>query len=222
MPATSTGGSINLVTKSAFDRQGSLFTYRTYLQATGDDLYLKKTEGWGQEKTRKILPGIDLTYAARLRDNLGINISYKNSQLFNDYPRSSYSWQYNPASGGSPTNPWISNWNLQNEQKDTRRQTISGQVDYKFADNTKLSFQAGWNFYDLLFTDRTTTVTPGNKTALNQAGAAAIPAYNGTYNGAAGAGNVQFQMINRWKSGVTWNAGLNATHDLTNGGALEG
>src|SRR4051812_23607135 len=189
MPATSTGGSINLVTKSAFDRQGSQFSYRAYLQATGDDLYFGKTEGWGQEKTRKILPGIDLNYAARLRDNLGINLSYKNSQLFNDYPRSSYSWNYNPANGGSPTNPWLSSWNLQNEQKNTRRQTLSGQVDYKPSDSTKLSFNAGWNFYDLLFTDRTTTITPGNRPALSTVTAAALPTYTGTYTGTTGAGS---------------------------------
>ena len=50
-------------TQGAFDRQGSQFTYRTYFQATGDDLYLRKSEGWGQTQTRKILPGIDLNYA---------------------------------------------------------------------------------------------------------------------------------------------------------------
>src|SRR6185295_17462991 len=49
-------------------------------QATDNDLYLKKTAGWGQEKTRKILPGIDLNYASRLREDLGFNIAYKNSQ----------------------------------------------------------------------------------------------------------------------------------------------
>jgi len=126
MQATSTGGAINLVTKSAFDRQGSLFTYRTYIQATDSDLYLGKTEGWGQEKTRKILPGIDLNYASRLTENLGYNLAYKNSQLYNNYPRSSYGWQYNPAAGGSPDRPWINSWNLQNEQKNTRRQSLSG------------------------------------------------------------------------------------------------
>ncbi len=219
MQATSTGGSINLVTKSAFDRQGSLLTYRAYFQATGDDLTLKKTEGWGQTKTHKILPGFDLNYATRLRDNLGINLSYKNSQLFNDYPRSSYSWQYNPASGGLPNNPWISNWNLQNEQKDTRRQTLSGQVDYKVAEHTKLSVMGGWNFYDLLFTDRVITITPGTRPALSTTSTAAYG--NGIYNGVAGSGNAQLQMINRWKSGVTWNGGANLTHDFTNGSKLD-
>ncbi len=220
MPASSTGGSINLVTKSAFDRQGSLLTYRAYLQATGDDLTLDKTEGWGQEKTRKILPGVDLNYASRINENLGYNIAYKNSQLFNDYPRSSYAWQYNPASGGTPTMPWISSWNLQNEQKDTRRQTLSGQVDYKLDPNTKLSLNVGWNYYDLIFTDRVITVTPGSRPALATTSVVNYGA-NQTYFGVAKAGNVALQQINRWKSGVTWNAGLNFTHDFANAAKLE-
>ena len=221
MQATSTGGSINLVTKSAFDRQGSLGTYRTYIQATGDDLTFNKTEGWGQEKTRKLLPGVDVNYASRVRENLGYNIGYKNSQLFNDYPRSTYSWQYNPASGGLPGNPWISSWNLQNEQKDTRRQSLTGQVDYKLGDNTKFSLNAGWNFYDLLFTDRVITVTPGNRPALSTSSTVAY-GQDGNYNGVAGAGNYTLGTINRWKSGVTWNAGLNFTHDFDSGAKLEG
>jgi TonB-dependent receptor len=220
MPANSTGGSINLVTKSAFDRQGSLFTYRTYLQATSTNLSLNKTEGWGQEKTRKILPGVDLNYASRLSENLGFNLAYKNSQLFNNYPRSTYSWQFNPASGGTPTHPWLSNWNMQNEQKNTRRQSLSGQVDYKVDDRTKVSLNVGWNFYDLLFTDRVTTITPGALPALATT-SAPIVRQNGQYFGAAGKGSANFQMINRWKSGVTWNAGLNATHDFANGAKLD-
>jgi TonB-dependent receptor len=220
MQATSTGGSINLVTKSAFDRAGSLFTYRAYLQAAGTDLYLHKSEGWGQEQTHKILPGVDLNYATRLRDDLGINVSYKNSQLFNNYPRSSYSWQYNPANGGLPNMPWLSNWNLQNEQKNTRRQSLSGQVDYKLGPDTKLSVVGSWNFYDLLFTDRTTTITPGNPAALSTT--STVSYGRGVYNGPAGKGSAQFQTINRWKSGVTWEGTANAEHAFGNGAKLLG
>ena len=220
MQATSTGGAINLVTKSAFDRQGSQGSYRLYFQGTGDDLTTAKTEGWGQEKTRKILPGVDLNYAARVRENLGYNIGYKNSQLFNDYPRATYSWQYNPASGGLPSAPWINSFNLQNEQKDTRRQSLNGQIDYKLGDHTKLSLSAGWNFYDLIFTDRAITITPGNRPALSTTSTATY-GQDGNYNGVAGAGNYTLVSTNRWKSGVTWNAGLNGTHDFENGAKLE-
>ncbi len=218
MAATSTGGSVNLVTKSAFDREGSLATYRVYLQAINDDLTLNKTPGWGQELTRKILPGVDINYATRLTKDLGINISYKNSQLFNDYPRSSYTWDYNPADGGTPTNPVLTSWNLQNEQKDTRRMGFSAQIDYRLGERTKLSFLGDWTFYDLIFTDRTTTVNTGTVTAL---ATTSTPFTGTTFNGLAGKGSVTFQEINRWKSGVTWDFPLSLTHDFADGSKLE-
>ena len=40
-------------------------------------------------------------------------------------------------------------------------------LDYKLADRTKISVNGGWNFYDLLFTDRVITVTPGARAALS-------------------------------------------------------
>ena len=218
MPGTSTGGTINMVTKSAFDREGSLMTYRAYVQATGDDLYLRKTEGWGQERTRKILPGIDLNFAARVGQNVGVNVNYKNSQLFNDYPRSQYTWEYNPANGGLPTNPALTSWNMQNEQKDTRRQSLSGKIDYRFGPKTKVALVGQWAYYDLLFTDRTTTVNTGNLLPLATTSA---PAYgNGTVNGVAGRGSVVFGTINRWKSGVTWDGSVNFEHEFANGAKL--
>ena len=218
MQATSTGGAINMVTKSAFDRQGSLATYRVYLQATNDDLTLSKTPGWGQELTRKILPGVDLNYATRLTENLGLNVSYKNSQLFNDYPRSSYSWDYNPADGGTPANPILTSWNLQNEQKVTRRQGFSTQVDYRLGPKTKLSLLGDWTYYDLIFTDRTTTVNTGTVTAL---ATTSTPASGSTFNGLAGKGSVTFQEINRAKSGTTWALPLNFSHGFEDASKLE-
>jgi len=56
MQANSTGGSVNLVTKSAFDREGSLATYRVYFQAISDDLTLAKTPGWGRNGPARFCP----------------------------------------------------------------------------------------------------------------------------------------------------------------------
>jgi TonB-dependent receptor len=220
IPAISTGGLVNLVPKSAFDRQGSLLTYRAYIQATDTALTLDKTEGWGQTKTHKILPGLDLNYSTYLRPNLGLNVSYKNSQLYNDYPRSSYTWEYNPANGGNPVNPALTSWNLQNEQKDTRRQSFSAQLDWKPEEHTRISATGMWSYYDLLFTDRVITVNTGTLAAKSTS--SALDYGNGTVNGRAGAGSVVIGTINRWKSGVTWISNLAVTHDFSNGAKLEG
>lgn len=219
LQATSTGGDVNLVTRSAFDRETDQLTYRAYIQGINDDLYFKRTEGWGQRLSRKITPGVDINYAKHLGEKLGVNISYKNSQLINDYPRSSNTWEYNPANGGSPTAPALTSWNLQNEQKLTRRQSFSTQVDYKFTDRTKLSLLGDWNYYDLLFTDRVVTVNTG---ALAPLATTSSPAFSGTtVNGIAGKGSVAMQTINRKKTGVTWVFPASLTHEFENGSQLD-
>jgi TonB-dependent receptor len=218
LPATSTGGSINMITKSAFDRLGDLFTYRLYLQAISTEMSFAKTPGWGQELTRKITPGVDLNYAKHLTKNLGINISYKLSELVNDYPRSSYTWEYNPANGGTPTNPIATSWNLQNEQKITKRQGGSVQLDYKLGDSTRLSFLGDWTYYNLFFTDRTLTVNTGTMAALSTLSGQTVGT---TLNGLANKGSVTLSQIFRNKSGVTWHFPFTMTHDFTDGSKMD-
>jgi len=218
LPATSTGGSINMITKSAFDREGDLLTYRLYLQGISTELSFAKTPGWGQELTRKITPGIDVNYAKHLTKNLGLNVSYKLSELVNDYPRSSYAWEYNPANGGTPTSPILTSWNLQNEQKITKRQGGSIQLDYKLGDSTKLSFLADWTYYNLFFTDRTETVNTGTLAALATTSATNPLA---TTAGLASKGSVSLQQIYRNKSGVTWHFPFNLTHEFSDSSKLD-
>ena len=219
IPAISTGGLINLVSKSALDRENDQITYRAYLQATDTVLTFNRTEGYGQELTHKIFPGIDLNFAKHLRPNLGLNLSYKNSTLINDYPRSTNTWEYNPNNGGTPTTPALTSWNLQNEQKTTRRQSFSTQLDWKIADHTKLTAMGMWNFYDLLFTDRVITVATGTLAGL---ATTSTPGFSATtVNGRAGAGSVALNTINRWKSGVTYIGNLNLTHEFPNGATFE-
>ena len=108
---------------------------------------------------------------------------------------------------------------MQNEQKDTRRQALSSQIDYKIGEHTKISALGYWAFYDLIFTDRVTTITPG---AVGAALATtSTPNTGSSYTGGAGKGNIAFQTINRWKSGVTWDFPVNLTHDFENGSKLE-
>lgn len=214
LQAISTGGMVNLVTKSAFDNETDQLTYRVYLQAINDALYFKRTEGWGQKRHRKIFPGIDVNYAVHLGRKIGLNVSYKNSQLVNDYPRSSNTWEYNPANGGSPTAPALTSWNLQNEQKITRRQSFSTQLDYKLRDKTRLSILGVWNYYDLLFTDRTLTVNTGPLAPLSTTSSPAFG--NRTVNGLPGRGSVQLTSINRKKTGETWVVPISLSHQFQN------
>jgi outer membrane cobalamin receptor len=88
MSADNTGGQVNLVTKSAFDRQAtSHFTYNFSLTANADNFTLSKRGAWGHGEKLLVRPNIDLNYARRLSEKVGINVSYRLSEIAHDYPR---------------------------------------------------------------------------------------------------------------------------------------
>jgi len=61
LPADALGGSVNMVSKSAFERSHPLFTYKTYLNVNGEAVTLEKTPGPGNQPTRKVQPGLDFS-----------------------------------------------------------------------------------------------------------------------------------------------------------------
>ncbi|MSU50077.1 MAG: TonB-dependent receptor [Opitutus sp.] len=220
--ASATAGAVNLVTKSGFDRVADEFSYRVYLSAQNSELNFKRTPGWNQEKQRKILPGVDLNFSRRLRENLGLHLNYKNSSTYSDYPRSTYTRLYNPANGASPDNPWTNRWQLQNEQKLAVRQALAAQLDYKISDRTKLSINAQWNFFDMLTTDRVLNVSPGTPSATGLAtGASVSYGSDGNLSGRAGQGTVTLDTIEGDKKGTTYHSGASLTHRFDDGSKFD-
>jgi len=88
MPASSLGGSVNLVSKSAFERDGREIRYNAYLSANNEALDFSQTYGPGNRNTYKILPGFRLTYADVYNDGkLGIIANVLSSSQFNPQHR---------------------------------------------------------------------------------------------------------------------------------------
>ena len=89
IPASSTGGFVNFVTKSAFDSEGvQRFTYNASFSAPGTNLHFSKQGGvWGHEKEYTIRPSIDLNYALRVNSKFGFNVNYRLSEKYDDSPR---------------------------------------------------------------------------------------------------------------------------------------
>src|SRR5690606_6442770 len=73
--AHSLGGSVNLVSKSAFERKDSILYWKAYLMANSEALDFDKRAGAGRDKHRTILPNFDATYIHPINDRLGIVIT---------------------------------------------------------------------------------------------------------------------------------------------------
>lgn len=213
MSADNTGGQVNLVTKSAFDREAKTqFNYNVSLTGNADNLSFSKRGAWGNGPQLLIRPNIDLNYARRVSDKLGFNLSYRLSEVAHDYPRAGYSWNFT-ANGATLTNPYLATLQMYDEQKLTHRESLAGKVDWRAGPRTKVSFTGQWNWYDLIFNGRSITFNSGTPTA------------GFTPNrvvSTAGTGNVTSDVSQRSKYGPTYVLGTLFSHELENGGKFSG
>ncbi len=164
--ADALGGSVNLVSKSAFERDGRHFSYRAYLNMNDEALDFGKSPGWGPRNQLKVWPGFDFNYSDIFADGkLGINLNYLNSNQFNPQYRSRFRWSTNeyvdfveegvaPADGSDPA---LVLWRYENTDgpKFTHRESVSLKADYKVSEDLMVSASFQWNDYNAEFRNRT-------------------------------------------------------------------
>ncbi|MBL9200722.1 MAG: carboxypeptidase regulatory-like domain-containing protein, partial [Opitutaceae bacterium] len=218
MSADNTGGQVNLVTKSAFDREArTQFSYDVKLTGNADNLTFSRRGAWGNGPKLLIRPNVDLNYSRRVSDKLGFNLSYRLSEIAHDYPRAGYAWNFT-ANGATLTNPYLNSLQMYDEQKLTHRESLSGKIDYRAGPRTKLSFTGQWNWYDLIFNGRSITFSPGTPAAgFTPNRVTSAPTTTGTGNG-----NVNTDVSQRSKYGPTYVLGTQFSHELENGGKFSG
>lgn len=200
MPADSLGGSVNLVSKNAFERDGAEFSYRVYTSISSEDLSLGKSPGPSVEMSRKIRPGFDFSYTNPLSSNFGLILNGLHSDQFNEQHRSRASWQTSGGAVASPENPYMRTYTVQDGPKETQRDSFGLNLDWKVAERSVLSFGYQWNDYDSFFGNRNYNINAGSN----------VTDFSPTYtNGRAGAGEVTGGMSFRNKFGTTNHANLN-------------
>jgi TonB-dependent receptor len=206
--ATSTGGFVNFVTKSAFDHQDQQrLTYDLTFAAPSSNLSLSKQGGvWGHNKEFTIRPGVELNYSRKVNRQLGVNFNYRLSEKYDDSPRTEYTWATAATAPTVMTTPRLQQYNVRQEQKLTHREAFATKLDYLVSDATKLTFSGQWNWYDLDFTQR------GPQFVL---GAASTRTGDTFTSGATGA-NIQNNVLYREKYGTTVHFNATASHRFEN------
>ncbi len=153
-PADSLGGSVNMISKNAFERKGAQFNYRASLNFNDEDMkLLTKTPGPGNQRTYKVLPGFDFDYTLPVSKTFGLIITGLNSNQFNEQHRWQPTWNYAQA-GATPENPYLQQWQLQDGPKNTFRSSVSVKADWKMTERQVLSVSVQDNYYDAFFGNR--------------------------------------------------------------------
>lgn len=212
IPATSTGGFVNFITKSAFDHEDvQRFQYNLSLSVPSTNVEFGKTGGvWGHGEQYVIRPSIELNYSRKLNKKVGLNVNYRLSEKYDDSPRTEFAY-VNAAD--IFTAPRIQSYNIRSEQKLTHREAFATKLDYKLSDSTSLMASAQWNWYDLNFTQR------GPSFNLNTGATRTDSGGNTTYLSAAN-GAINNGTLYRNKYGTTWHFNGNLSHTFGDGSTL--
>jgi iron complex outermembrane receptor protein len=145
-PSDSLAGSINLVSKSAFERSGRQLRYSLNLIGNHENLDLKKTpHSHGDKLNYKIFPGASLDFTWPVTKRFGVVIAANHSRSFNEQHRTLQTWSSIVPPGspaGTPinyANPMLNALALLDGPRDLTRNTLSVKADWKITDNGVLS-----------------------------------------------------------------------------------
>ena len=101
-PSASIGGTVNLVSKSAFEYAKPSLRFRifTSINSNNFDDFWKKTPGPLDKSTYKVLPGIELSYAWPVNDKLGLSLTLAHSNSFSAGLKQKNSYVYDGTEVG--------------------------------------------------------------------------------------------------------------------------
>ncbi len=160
--ADAIGGTINLVSKSAFERSRPQFSYRAYVnmlhQTIQDVDYLsfRKTPGPERDPTLKLKPNFEFTYIRPVTKNFGFTLTGMETNIFNRQYVSVPRWS--PTSNvGTPgtvatiANPALTSYRFIDGPKVTARHSFGATLDWRMTPRDVFSLRGSWNEFDAVF-----------------------------------------------------------------------
>ncbi|MDO8543573.1 MAG: TonB-dependent receptor [Opitutaceae bacterium] len=148
-PADSLAGSVNMVTKSAFERSKARLNYGFNLIANSENLTFRKTpHSNGDHPTRKILPGFEFDYTLPVNRDFGVVVTGMQSNKYNEQHLSTTLFNAGgTATGASFSRPYLQQYTLQDGPRSQSRTNFGLKADWRVTPNGVLSFGAQRNRY---------------------------------------------------------------------------
>jgi TonB-dependent receptor len=151
--ADTIGGSVNIVSKSAFEFSKPLLSYRTDLSANlsgwdGGNYYSLGKTPFSRGDNQKVLPGFDVSYIKPVNKNLGFTLSAATSFTFTPQPIETATWRPTQSATSLATadRPFLGSVGLQDGPKTIRRESLGGTVDWRMTSRDTLNLGFQWNW----------------------------------------------------------------------------
>ena len=209
-PADSFGGSVNLISKSAFERDRAQFSYRISANASSAEMSLKDTPGPGQDTSAKIKPAVDFTYINPVSRNFGFTLTGLYSSRYTPESRTTQDWRPTGAAAayGTATNPVMVGVSLLEGPQVKSTTSFGANADWRIRPHDVLSFGVQWTLAEAFFTNQSPSFS-----AIGTANTAPTSYGPDFTQGANGAGMFQHSTTFRRRLGTTHHLSLKYRHD---------
>lgn len=200
--AASLAGSVNLVSKSAFERTRAEFRYRTYLSANSLAPRVRSPYTYDDQIAYKILQNVDFDWTIPVNRDFGLVITGLTSNFFN--PQRFHQSVWTAAATGttaSLSSPYLSSDVTRDSPRFTWRKAAGLTLDWRAGRDSVLSF--GVNFSDFMSQGGNNLRTFGTGT-------------NGTPTIAAAAGGIPLTFGPDFTQGATGRGVVNLTSETSN------
>ncbi len=208
-PANAIGGSVNLISRSAFERSRPSYTVKTHLSFRGPDFSLTREPGPFQHKEYVFLPNLEVTAVVPITRNFGFTASALSSNTYNNGPGVVQDWVPTVAAQSAnfpattPDKPYLVRYRLQERPKITKRNSISLSMDWRVNATGVLTLGFQYSYFMAEFWVRQLNFDTGRVVSFGD---------NFT-QGAAGAGFVQILTDAREKNNTAWAPSLRYKHN---------
>ncbi len=215
-PADSIGGSINMVSKSAFDNDKPVGRISAGLNANSRymEKFGKTTTPRGDKKDYKVQPALSFDYSLPLTKNFGIFLSGLH------FPRAGNNENYRTAyetggtnTGASQAAPYLQSLYEADNPRIFTKTNLSARADWRITPNSVLSLGVAWGENKTLIGDSVREAVVGAVGTPAPATGAALD-YGPTYShGATGRGHVQLRSAFQEFNGASDMLNLNYRFD---------
>jgi TonB-dependent receptor len=211
-PANTLGGSVNTVSKSAFERAKPLFTYRFYLGARQGDLTLDRLPAPLPEASgRRVTPNFDFSYVMPWSKTFGFTLGASHTNRYTQTHITNLIWAplNSPGTLGTAANPMLRGYHFLDQPTMTTRTSVSASFDWKPRPRDVLSAGAQY-FYGA----RDQAIGNLRWDVAGSSGTPPPAAWGPTFTrGSPTRGNVTMLTDVRRKTDITANANLRYRHD---------
>lgn len=202
--ADTMAGSVNMISKNAFERSRAEFRYQVNLTGNSHNLTLKRQPYTNEQRRYRINPGFSFDYTLPVNERFGLVLTASHANTFFEQNRMNATYTTTGAgTGASIEKPFLSGRTLTDAAQYRYRSSLGVRADWKIGRHSVLSFNAvksltltPWNENELVVT----TGTTGTPTV-----AGGVPfSYGETFtHGATGRGSAIYRQTTYYRKQST-------------------